>query len=77
MESQQQQPGAGDASAADEHKRTENKRLTAAHGPKVAADENQKIGGDIKMAKNPAFIAERKVVFDELIATQQARYKGK
>lgn len=62
---------------ADEHKRTENKRLTAATGPKVVTDENQKIGGDFKLQKNPAFIAERKVIFDELYATQQAQYKGK
>ena len=72
----QQPQGAGDA-LADEHKRTENKRLTTATGPKVAADENQKIGGDIKMQKNPAFIAERKVVFEELYADQQNKYKGK
>jgi hypothetical protein len=59
MESAPVQGGAG-----EDHARTENKRITQAHGPKVAADENQKIGGDIKMGKNPAFIAERKVVFD-------------
>ena len=72
MEAASQQVGAG-----EDHSRTENKRMTQATGPKIAADENQKIGGDIKMAKNPAFIAERKVVFDELYATQQAKYKGK
>lgn len=63
--------------AAEDHSRTENKRLTQATGPKVAADENQKIGGDIKMEKNPAFIAQRKGVFEELIAIQDAKYKGK
>lgn len=72
MESTPIQGGAG-----EDHSRTENKRMTQATGPKVAADEDQKIGGDIKMAKNPAFIAERKVVFEELYATQQAKYKGK
>lgn len=43
----------------------------------MAADENQKIGGDIKMQKNPAFLAERKQIFDELIAEQNNKYKGK
>jgi hypothetical protein len=29
------------------------------------------------MAKNPAFIPERKAIFEELYAVQQAKYKGK
>ena len=29
------------------------------------------------MAKNPAFIAERKKVYDELIEAQNNKYKGK
>ena len=51
----------------EDHKRTENKRLKEGTGKSVQVDENQKIGGDIKMEKNPAFIPERKKIFDELI----------
>lgn len=60
----------------EEHKRTENKRLTQASGPKVQADEGVKIGGDFKMHKNPAFLAERKKVFDSLYEAQTNKYKG-
>lgn len=54
--------------AAEEHKRTENKRLKEGTGHSVQVDENQKIGGDLKMQKNPPFIADRKKIFEELIA---------
>jgi hypothetical protein len=57
MESIAAQGGAGEAG--EDHKRTENKRTTHTHGPKVSTEEGQKIGGDIMMAKNPAYIAER------------------
>lgn len=64
--------------AEEEHKRSENKRLTKASGPSVAADENQKIGvADLKMQKNAPFLAERMKVFTELIEKQNLKYKGK
>lgn len=40
----------------EEHKRVEGKRTTKGTGPSVQAEEGLKIGGDLKMAKNPAFI---------------------
>lgn len=54
----------------EEHKRTENKRLKEGTGHSIQVEEGVKIGGDINFQKNPAFIAERKVVFEELIALQ-------
>jgi len=62
----------------EEHKRTEGKRLKEGTGHSVQVDENQKIGHpDLKMQKNPAFLAERKKIFDELIEVQNKRYQGK
>ena len=58
----------------DTHKRTEGKRLKEGTGPSIAGDAN-KIGGDIKFTKNPAFIQERKQVYDELITVQKAKYE--
>ena len=72
------QPGASEQPHQDEdHKRTENKRLTKASGPSVA-DEVQKIGvPDLKMQKNAPFLAERMKIFAELIEKQNQKYKGK
>lgn len=50
----------------EEHKRVEHKRTTKGTGPSVQAEEGLKIGGDLKMGKNPAFIQSRKQVFEEL-----------
>lgn len=61
----------------EEHKRTENKRLKEGTAHSVQVDENVKIGGDLKMQKNPAFIADRKKVFDELIQEQEKKYSRK
>lgn len=61
----------------EEHKRTEGKRLKegAAH---TVGNEVVRIGdASKKFEKNPAFIAERKKIFDELYAVQQQKYSGK
>jgi hypothetical protein len=58
-----------------EHKRQDGKRLKEGTGPSVAGDVH-KIGTELKFQKNPAFIQERKQVFDELIAVQQKKYAG-
>ncbi len=60
------EPAATVKTSEEEHKRTEHKRLTKASGPSVQADEGVKIGGDIKMQKNPAYIQSRKQVLEEL-----------
>lgn len=51
----------------DTHKREEGSRLKAGAGPLIGGDVN-KIGGDLKFNKNPAFIKERRTIFDELFA---------
>jgi hypothetical protein len=56
-----------DSQHQEEHKRTENKRLKEGTGHSIK-DEVQRIGGDLKFQKNPEFIAERKKIFEELIA---------
>jgi hypothetical protein len=61
----------------EDHKRKEGARLTKASGPSVQADEGVRIGGDLKMQKNPAYIPERKAVFEELYEAQVNKYKGK
>jgi hypothetical protein len=58
------------------HKRTQNKRLKEGTGPSIAQSDAH-IGGELKFQKNPAFIADRKKIFDELIEAQNNKYKGK
>lgn len=58
-----------------EHKRQEGKRIKEGTGPSVAGDVH-KIGGELKFHKNPAFIQERRKVYDELFAAQQKKYSG-
>ena len=73
----QQQMQQTSSQAHEDHKRTEGKRLKEGTGHSIQVDDHQKIGGDIKMAKKPAFIEERKKIFDELIDEQNKKYLGK
>lgn len=61
----------------DQHKRVENKRTKESAGAQIKEDENQKIGGDLKLQKNAQFLAERKKIFDELYEEQVKKYLGK
>jgi hypothetical protein len=54
------------------HKRTVGKRLKEGTAHTVQGEE--KIGGELKFQKNPAFLAERKKIFDELYEAQQKKY---
>jgi hypothetical protein len=62
-------------STESEHKRQEGKRLKEGTGPSVGGDVN-KIGVELKFQKKPAYIEERKQVYDELFAAQQKKYEG-
>jgi threonyl-tRNA synthetase len=56
-----------------DHKRTTNKRLK--EGAAHTVHNDALIGGEIEFKKNPAFIADRKKIFDELIEAQNKRYQ--
>jgi threonyl-tRNA synthetase len=55
------------------HKRTTNKRLK--EGAAHTVHNDALIGGEIEFKKNPAFIGERKKIFDELIEAQNKKYQ--
>lgn len=58
----------------EEHKRSEGVRTKAATAGTVT--QVGKIGGEWKFQKQPAFLAERIAVWDELNAKQVEVYKG-
>ncbi len=58
------------------HQRDEGKRLKAGTAHTISGHA-QKIGGDLKFEKNPAFIKERKEYFEQLYTIQQQKYDCK
>lgn len=59
----------------DQHKRTEGARTKAATKGQIGDSENQKIGGDWKFQKNPAFLKERLAIWTGLYDKQKEVYK--
>lgn len=60
-----------------DHARTENKRTKVNKGVKFVEDDFEKIGGEHKFEKEPAWLKVRTDYFDELYAAQQKKYEGK
>ena len=58
----------------NKHARKEGKRTKIATSHKVASEEIERIGGEWKFQKKPAFLAERSAYFNELFAIQEQKY---